>query len=190
MRSRFFFLGLIVIAAVCSASSSVRAQTRDYFTDEEVELVRDAQDIDVRIMVLTHAIDRRLGVLKIGIGTSDKPQKESEKWGPLPQGSRLELFGDIRRILQKAIDDIDDTSVHRGTKMERESEDTAKSKKDKQKAELPFAHAIHLLAAAAQKYRPLFANEASNSKDPREIGSLQASIEFCDQIIEAASKPI
>lgn len=189
MRTRFSVLALIGIALVYTVSN-VHAQARDYFTDEEVELVRDAQDIDLRIMVLTHAIDRRLGVLKIGGVATDKPQKESEKWGPLPQGSRLDLLGNIRRILQKAIDDIDDTSAHRGTKMERETENPSKTKKDKDKADLPFVRAIRLLAAAAQRYKPLFANEISNSKDPKEIGALQASIEFCDQIIEASTKPI
>lgn len=188
MRAKFFIILLIGIAITC-ASSSVIGQARDFFTDEEVELVRDAQDIDLRILVLTHAIDRRFGVLKIGAATVDKTQKESEKWGPLPKGSRLELLGDIRRILQKAIDDIDDTAAHRGTKMEREPENPVKSKKN-DKGEPPFNRAIRLLAAAAQKYKPALNLELSNTKDQRELGTIQATIEFCDQIIEAAANPV
>ncbi len=39
--------------------AAANAQRRDYLTDEEIELVRDAQEIDKRIGVLTKAIDRR-----------------------------------------------------------------------------------------------------------------------------------
>lgn len=187
MRPKFYIFAIVGIAVIGSAAN-VRAQSRDYFTSEEIELVREAQDIDLRIMVLTHAIDRRFGVLKIDVGSGDKTQKESEKWGPLPSGSRLALLSDIRRILQKAIDDIDDTAVHRGTKMEREIENPAKAKKDK--GELPFARAIRLLVSAARRYRPVLSTEADNSKDQLEIGVIGASIEFCDQIIAAASKPL
>ena len=66
-----------------------------------------AQEIDQRIDVLTHAIDRRFAVLKIEVGGPRIPQKESEKWGAAPQGTRLDLLLDIKHILQKAIDDID-----------------------------------------------------------------------------------
>src|SRR5690349_14570565 len=70
---------------------------RDYLTEEEIELVRDAQEIDLRIMVLTKAIDRRFAVL------NNRTPKEKEEWGALPKGTRVELLIDIEKLLQKAI---------------------------------------------------------------------------------------
>jgi len=45
----FFCLTLLFPAAA-------KAQRRDYLSNEEIELVRDAQEIDLRIEVLTKAI--------------------------------------------------------------------------------------------------------------------------------------
>ena len=47
--------------------SSISAQRRDFLTDEEIEIVRDAQDIDARIDVLVKMMDRRFGVLGINV---------------------------------------------------------------------------------------------------------------------------
>jgi hypothetical protein len=190
MQSRIGAFVVSILAGLILTGGTF-AQSRDYFTADEVELIRDAQDIDLRIMVLTHSVDRRLVVLKIE--SNGVPAKEPEKWGPLPTGSRLELFTDIKRIIQKAIDDIDDTAAHAGTKMEREIENTDRSKKDKSKdkskEEKPFHRAVRLLAEAASKYKPLFAAQLDSSSDPKEKGVILASIDLCDQIMAAAAKP-
>src|SRR5690242_14416812 len=97
----------IVFLASCMVLFSKPALAqRDYFTDEEVEMVRDAQAIDSRIDVLTHVIDRRFKVLKVDTAEPGAAVKD-DKWGPLPSGTRLELLTDINYVLQKAIDDID-----------------------------------------------------------------------------------
>ncbi len=187
MRSKLFvcaFIGFVFLVA----ASGISGQSRDYFTPEEVELVRDAQDIDLRIMVLTHAVERRFTALKVDTGVAAEI-KEPEKWGPAPTGTRLELLIDVKRILQKAVDDIDDTAAHAGTAMEREIENPVKpKKKDKNSGEKPFHRAFRLLAEAAAKYRPVLRAQLDISKDPKEQGAIQASIELCDEIIAAASK--
>src|SRR4029078_6627383 len=68
--SKLTFIPLVSILAVVfiSASSSSAQSRRDYMTDAEIELVRDAQDIDARIDVLTKMIDRRFAVLKLDVG--------------------------------------------------------------------------------------------------------------------------
>src|SRR5688572_3599209 len=88
------------------------AQRRDYMTELEVELVRDAQDIDKRIDVLTKMIDRRFTALGISVGGWKQSDKDMEKWGDVRAGTRMELLSDIRYLLQKAIDDIDDVAEH------------------------------------------------------------------------------
>src|SRR5437868_7092122 len=97
--------GFLLFIAFGFAVDKAVAQRRDYLTLDEVELVRDAQEIDLRVGVLTTAIDRRFEAMKISIPTVPG-KKLDEKWGPAPTGSRLELLADIKGLLQKAVDDI------------------------------------------------------------------------------------
>ena len=185
-RSAFAFSllvsGFSLLVFSFSLSTAVSAQ-RDYFTPEEVELIRNAQQIDQRINVLTHAIDRRFTVLKIDVGGPKIAARDADGWGALPQGSRFDILLDIKRILQKAIDDIDNIS---------ERPDSAiipyeDEKHPKSFAEL-FPKAVRDLAASAQRYGPILKTELDNSKDDAEKGTLMDAIDSCDQIIAAVVK--
>ena len=158
----FAFL-LFTFAFLLSAPAS--AQRRDYLTDAEIELVRDAQQIDLRIEVLVRAIDRRFEVLN----NTTAAKKDSEKWGELPKGTRPELTSDITKILQKAVDDVDDVA--------------ARSMDSKF-----FPKAFHKLVEAAQRFLPQFKTLLDQVKDEKERGSILNSIDLCNQIIEAAPK--
>ena len=105
-----FFFAVIVSALI--TVTSAQSSRRDYMTDAEIELVRDAQDIDLRIDVLIKMIDRRFTVLGIDVGGAKVPDKETSLWGPAPTGSRTEMLDDIRKLLDKAIDDIDNVAAH------------------------------------------------------------------------------
>ncbi|MEO6655245.1 MAG: hypothetical protein ABIO36_04115, partial [Pyrinomonadaceae bacterium] len=122
---------------------------RDYFTPEEIELIRDAQEIDRRVNVLTHAIDRRFEALKIDVSAPMVAAKEKGDWGELPTETRSELLIDIKRILQKAIDDIDSLSERPDSGYLPDPKD----KKAKSSVEL-FPIAMRNLAAAAKRYQP------------------------------------
>ena len=63
MKYFVLFLALIVFVAIPAS-----AQRRDYMTDPEIELIRDNQDIDKRIDVLTKMIDRRFSAMGIEVG--------------------------------------------------------------------------------------------------------------------------
>ena len=91
---------------------NIVAQTRDHLTQQEVDLVKEAQILDKRIDVFAKAAERRLMVIN-GTAASNAKQlkKDSELWGDLPTGSRAELVGDIARILDEAITNIDDVSA-------------------------------------------------------------------------------
>ena len=169
-KTAAFFLPLLIVLLTVSAFG----QRRDYLSDSEVELVRDAQQIDLRIDVLTMAIDRRM--IALDLAGEDKSKKFGEKWGDAPVGTRLELLTDVKMLLQKAIDDIDDASSHESENSENKVTGTL------------FPKAVRTLAAAAERYRPMFRSAIDTTKDDKEKGIILASIDFCDQVIEASAK--
>jgi hypothetical protein len=159
------FCLLLPVAIFCAAlffPASADAQRRDYLTEAEIELVRDAQEIDLRISVLTRSIERRLDVI------NNKTVKENEKWGEAPKGTRLQLLADIEKLLQKAIDDVDDVA--------------SRNKDNKL-----FPKAVHKFADACREYQPQFKVFLAATKDEKERGVLLGSIEKCDSVIEASA---
>jgi len=174
MKTRFSKAAALLPLLILALAFTAFGQRRDYLSDSEIELVRDAQEIDQRVTVLTMAIDRRLTALDLaGV---DKSKKYGEKWGDAPTGSRLELLTDVKSLLQKAIDDIDDASSHESENAENKVSGTL------------FPKAVHVLADAAERYRPAFRSALDSAKDEKEKGIILASIDFCDQIIEASAK--
>jgi hypothetical protein len=162
-----FSLFCLAFLVCFAAPTSINAQRRDYMTEPESELVREAQEIDLRIFVLTKMIDRRFAILN---NEQTKPEKNSEKWGEPPTGTRLELLSDINKLLQKAIDDIDDVAAH-----------------NRMDSKL-FPKAMRNLAEAAARYQPKLKAIYDQNPDNREKGLLLGASEFCDTIIEASAK--
>ena len=156
-----------IALTMLGAVSTTPAQRRDYLTDAEIELVRDAQQIDLRITVLTKAIDRRFFVLVIDSARTKEFEKEGEKWGELPKGSKVELLRDISSILRKAVDDIDDVA-------ERNSDSKF------------FPKAVAKLDTACKDYKIRSRKFIDTAADERERGALLGSIDLCDQVNEAA----
>ncbi len=151
-------------------TTSAFAQRRDYLNELEIELVRDAQMIDLRTEVFVKAIDRRFLVINIkAAGENKKLIRESEKWGELPVGARSELLLDIEKILAAAIDNIDDVAVR------------------DQKSEL-FPKAVRILADGANRFLPQLKSQLDKTNDQKEKGAIIGAIDFCNQIIEASAK--
>ena len=191
--SRSLCICLVTAAAIISfAARSTHSQTsrRDYMTDAEIELVRDAQDIDARIDVLTKMIDRRFAVLKLDVGGAKIPNKETDKWGPAPEGTRMEILDDIRKLLDKAIDDIDDTAMHPNKIIEDPDSPDKKKKNDDQKKKdaARFPNSVKNLAAAAKRYEPVLKTLADKTADEREKGLILTAIESCEEITAATGK--
>jgi hypothetical protein len=100
---------LFVGSSFVSQASS--PQRRDHLTQQEVDLVKEAQALDKRIDVFIKAAERRLLVINGSSAANAKQlKKDSERWGELPTGSRAELVSDIARIFDEAITNIDDVS--------------------------------------------------------------------------------
>ena len=92
-------------------SQASTLQKRDHLTPQEVDLVKEAQALDKRIEVFIKAVERRMMVINnTGTANAKQLKKDSERWGELPTGSRAELVGDIARIFDEAITNIDGVS--------------------------------------------------------------------------------
>lgn len=176
---------LLVVSFSLSTAASAQ---RDYFTPEEVELIREAQEIDHRIDILVHAMDRRFAVLNLNVSPPKRVNsKKSEEWGELPTGSRLQLLYDIKRIMQKAVDDIDSLAERPESAVIYVDPTDPKEKKSKGFADL-FPKAVRDLAAAAQRYGPVLKSELDKKNDMSEKGSILDSLQMCDEIIAAVAK--
>ncbi len=182
MRKTFFLLAILILFTA-AAPLAVQAQ-RDYFTPEEIELIRDTQKIDERIALLTKIIDRRFAAMKVDVGGATIKPKDADKWGTLPEMTRSDLLVDIKRILQKAIDDIDSLAERPDSAILPDPDD----KKAKQGFADLFPKAVRTLAAAAERYRPALKAELDQPNDPGSKGNVLTSLEFCDQIIAAVGK--
>ena len=180
-RSLRYFIGAAVLLALVPVIVSAQ---RDYFTPEEIELIRDAQEIDSRIEVLVRAIDRRFEVLKLDMAAPALSKKDTRKWGELPQGTRAEMLFDIKRILRKAIDDIDGLAERPDSAVISPTKDPKKKKK----VEDIFPKAVKHLAKAAERYQPILKAELDKTKDNAEKGSIMDTIDMCDDIIAAVAK--
>jgi hypothetical protein len=170
-RASILSLTITTIFAFANSPSVPAFQTpREHLTEQEVELVKEAQILDKRIGVFIKAADRRIQVIT-GIETTAPKQlkKDSEAWGPLPTGTRAELVGDIARIFDEAITNIDDVS--------------ARDEKN------PLvAVALRNLAAAATRIVGQLKPLEEQAKGDAEASSFDQLIENAESILQAANK--
>lgn len=163
-------LGAIVLVTLVFPFAGNSSQRRDHLTEQEVEQIKDTQILDKRIDVFVKAVERRLRVLT-GTTTDNAKQqkKDAELYGELPTGSRAELVGDIAKILDEAITNIDDVS----------------SRDEKNPL---IAKSLRTLAAEATRIvgqlRPLEAQ----AKDDAEIASFGQLSENAESILGAANR--
>lgn len=169
-RLTFFALIVSVFLLACAGQSrAMPMQQRDHLTEQEADLVRDAQAIDKRMEVFIRAVERRLLVLTDPQAADSKQvQKEMERWGPLPKGSRFELFSDIGKILDEAITNIDDAST-------RSPNNELLNK------------GLRKLSEATTHFIPQLETLRANSRGP-ELEALARINEYADSIIDAAKK--
>ena len=165
IRTAIFLLLLLLLAG-----SNAASQTRDHLTPQEVDLVKEAQILDKRIDVFVKAADRRLMVINGTAGSNTKQlKKDSELWGDLPTGSRAELVGDIARILDEAITNIDDVST-----------------RDERNPLVPKA--LRRLAQAVNTMMAQLTPLSTQAKTDSEIANFELLNENAKSILEAANK--
>jgi hypothetical protein len=162
---------------VLSVTETVDAQKRDYMTEMEIELVRDNQDIDKRIEVLTKMIDRRFTALGVEVGGWKQSGKDEKVWGEAPTGTPSNMLADIRHLLQKAVDDVDDVAEHNANTLTQNKTEG-----------VLFPAGVRSLAAAATRYQPALKTLLDKSKDERDKGVILTSMELCQEIIDSVTK--
>lgn len=165
---------LITLSILCTllfSSAASLAQVRDHLTPNEVDLVKEAQELDKRTEVFIKAIDRRLMVINgTPLNTNSKQaKKEAELWGELPAGSRAELVGDIARIFDEAITNIDDVST-------RDEKSPLISKSLRR-----LAQEVNTVMGQLAAFKEKVTNEA-------EVASFELLNEDAKSILEAANK--
>jgi hypothetical protein len=111
VKSKYFFRPLffvLLLLLIGGLSFSVSAQKRDHLTEAEIEIIRDTQELDLRTKVFVKAAERRF--VALGVLTESKPakkEKDNSDWGAPPTGTRAELLGDIAKILEEAMNNLD-----------------------------------------------------------------------------------
>lgn len=168
---RFLKSNILILLLTVFITFSANAQKRDNLTNEEDLLVRDAQEIDLRMKVFAKVIDRRLFALTdANAKTSKQAQKDTNNdWGELRTGTIGELFWDIQKTLDEAISKIDDVA-------ERDSKNALLGK------------AVHIMAKACKDWQPQFKSFIDKTAEEKERGVILSANEYCDQIIEASTK--
>ncbi len=106
---KFVFTLVLLLAAAMSLTA--QTSKRDQLTAEEIEIVRDTQELDKRTQVFIKAVERRLFVLNGNVAAAaanvKQSRKDESKWGALPEGTRAQLLSDIAQILEEAMNNID-----------------------------------------------------------------------------------
>lgn len=169
-RAQILLMTAAVILTIAWPAAVYSFQARDHLSPQEVDLVKDAQVLDKRIDVFIKAADRRVLALNGLEATSAKQlKKDSESWGELPTGTRAELIGDIAKIFDEAITNIDDVSS-----------------RDEKNPLIPKA--LRKLAAAASRIVDQLRPVEAQAKGEAEVGSFVELSENAESIVQAANK--
>jgi hypothetical protein len=168
-------VSLTIVLAAALAISLFAAAKQEYFTEDELDLIRDAQDLSVRVPTYFKLAERRLiflGIMEKSAQQIEKERKEKEKRlkeqrkagdtratadkAPVDETSYLdtftpaELFGGYIQALDEVTDNID--NAYRNKLDVRDSlEDLAKFTRD----------ALPLL----EKFKPKNSGERSALQD-------------------------
>ena len=157
---------LFLVALLSSLGTTAAAQQREHLTPEEVDLVRDNQELDKRTDVFIHAAERRLLAVTNPEEAAKQQAKDKEKWGEV-KGTRAELLYDISKILEEAVTNVDDAAQHNP-----ESKLLRKS--------------LYKLSEAAGRIAPQLARLREGTQEESEADQLDRAIETAQEILDAA----
>lgn len=101
--------GMLLLLALLGALGTPRLvaqESGEYLTSKEIEQMKEAQRIDLRVKVLMKIAERRLQVLEQT--TASPSKKEDEEWGPLPKGAPEDLLQHYIKAIDETILNIED----------------------------------------------------------------------------------
>ena len=159
---------LLALCACLSLTAAAGAQKREHLTPEEIELVRDNQELDGRTNVFIKAAERRLLAVTNPAESAKNAAKEKEKWGEV-QGTRAQLFYDIGKILDEAVVNVDDVAEHN--------------------PESPLLRkSLFMLADATAKMLPELTKLREAAQSEAEADQLDRALETAREITDAAKE--
>jgi hypothetical protein len=159
---------LSLLPAARSDAASASAQRREHLTAEEVEMVRDTQELDRRVALFVKIAERRVAAVAGGAAGAPAPSaKDAEKWGEPPKGTRAQLFNDLARILDEAINNIDDVGARAPNS-----------------SQIPKA--VRHLADAAARLLPQLTPLRESAEAEGEREALEQVIDNLEQVLDAA----
>jgi hypothetical protein len=165
----FLLCTLVAVSLFQPARShAASGQRREHLTEQEVEMVRDTQELDRRSDLFMKIAERRLNILT-GAPAEQASAKDVEKWGEVPKGSRAAIFNDLARIFDEAINNVDDVAM-----------------RTPDSALLPKA--VRKLSEAATRFLPQLTALRQSASADGEREALEQAIDNLQQIIEAAKR--
>lgn len=156
----------LLLGLSLAAPPPAAAQRREHLTSEEIEHVRDNQELDKRTAVFIRAAERRVLMLTDPAAAARAAEKEKESWGEV-KGTRAQLLYDVGRILEEAVVNIDD--VHQ-----------------RDPASGLLRKSLYRLSAAATRLVPQLTPLREQVSDEAERDQLERAIETAQEILEAA----
>ncbi|HEY6230479.1 MAG TPA: hypothetical protein VIW64_04390 [Pyrinomonadaceae bacterium] len=160
---------LVLLFTLFLSGAGAAVQDPGHLTEQEVDLVKDAQVLDKRIDVFIKAADRRMIALTGAGGNEKQLKKDAESWGELPTGSRAKLIADIAAIFDEAITNIDDVS-------------------SRDENNPLIGKALRKLAEAASRIVGQLKPAEAQAKDDAELSSFDQLADNAEAIVQAASK--
>ena len=161
-------LSAFAAALLLLLPAPARAQRREHLTPQEIEIIRDTQELDKRTAAFVRAAERRLLALADPAAAAKRDEKDAAKWGEA-KGTRTQLLYDVAKILEEAVVNIDDVS-----------ERTPQSPLLKK--------SLHKLAGAVGGFMPQLTAMREAAGDAREREMVEKVIEQSQEILEAAAR--
>jgi hypothetical protein len=162
------FAAPLALALLFALPSGARAQGRDHLTPQEVELIRDNQELDKRTQVFVKAAERRMLAATSPEEFARQSAKDKEKWGEV-KGTRAQLFYDVSKILEEASTNIDDSATHN--------------------PESPLLRkSLFILSEAVGRILPQLAKLREASREEAEADQLDRAIGTAQDIADAAKE--
>ncbi len=134
-------------------------------------MVRDTQELDRRIALFVKIAERRVAAVTAAAaaGAPALSDKDLEKWGELPKGTRAQLLGDLARIFDEAINNIDDVAMRTpGSSL--------------------IPKAVKHLSGASARFLPQLTPLRANASAEGEREALEQAIDNLQQVLDASKK--
>lgn len=154
----------LLLAPARLDAGAAQQRKREPLTPQEIEMVRDAQQLDLRTNLFVKIAERRLAAV-----TGGEQRQSNVSWGELPKGTRADYLADLAAILDEAIENVDDAASRNP-----ESPHLGKS--------------VRKLAEAAARFLTQLTPLRESAPDGPERESLERAIDNLQQVIEAAKK--